>query len=71
LQVSHAALGLYDFAIAVGSPLGLKLLGMSESSIEHCTQLVIADDNGLNPRPLESDAVRRLITNAFHGCRPG
>ena len=70
LQVSHAAVGLYDFAIAVGSPLGLKSLGMNESAIEHCTQLVMNDDNGLNPRPLEADALRGLITDAFHGCQP-
>jgi alcohol dehydrogenase class IV len=70
LEVSYAGAGLYDFAISVGSPLGLKSLGMDESAIELCTQLVIKDDNGLNPRPLDVEAVRQLITDAFHGQRP-
>jgi len=71
LEVNHAGAGLYDFAISVGSPLGLKSLGMKESAIELCTQLVIKDDNKLNPRPLDAEAVRQLITDAFHGRRPG
>jgi alcohol dehydrogenase class IV len=69
-NVDNAAAGLYDFAVSIGSPLGLQVLGMKESDIGRCTQIVIDNDNGLNPRPLERDGVRKLIECAFHGLRP-
>jgi maleylacetate reductase len=70
LNVADASAGLYDFALSVNSPLGLRTLGMKESDIDRCVNIVIENDNGLNPRPLERSGLRKLLECAFEGARP-
>ncbi|MEN3363893.1 MAG: maleylacetate reductase [Burkholderiales bacterium] len=69
-NVDDAAGGLYDFARSVGSPLGLRQLGMKESDIDRSVDIVVENDNGLNPRPLDRTGLRKLIEAAFEGQRP-
>lgn len=69
-NADNAAAWLYDFAVSVGSPLGLKVLGMKESDIDRCAGLVIENNNGFNPRPLDRNGIRKLIECAFYGLSP-
>jgi alcohol dehydrogenase class IV len=70
LNVENGAAGLYEFALSVESPLGLRTLGMKESDIDRCVEIAIENDNGLNPRPLDRNGVRKLLECAFEGLRP-
>ena len=64
-----AASGLYDLAHECGATLALRDLGLREDQIERAVDLASASPYP-NPRPLERNALRRLITNAWAGERP-
>ncbi|MCV9999292.1 maleylacetate reductase [Pararhizobium sp. YC-54] len=64
-----AASGLYDFAAGLGAPLRLRDLGVSESNLEHATQIATTNPYW-NPRPLEPAAIRDLLQGALEGVRP-
>ena len=66
---SSAASGLYDVANECGATLALRDIGLREDQIERAVDLAIASPYP-NPRALERDALRRLITNAWAGERP-
>jgi alcohol dehydrogenase class IV len=61
---------LYDLAVAIGAPTSLSSLGMPESGIERAVDLA-TEKAYPNPRPLERDAIRRLLNAAYRGVRPG
>jgi maleylacetate reductase len=69
LGVSEAAAGLYAFADGLGIPLALREIGMPESGIDRAADLAMASPYW-NPRPLDRDALRRLIARAWAGERP-
>ena len=61
--------GLWDFAKSLGAPLALKDLGLSESDLDRAAE--IATQNPYwNPRPIEQDAIRALLQDAWAGNRP-
>ena len=64
-----AASGLYDLAKSLGAPLSLKELGMPEAGLDKAADIAAANPYP-NPRPIERDAIRELLDNAFHGRRP-
>jgi maleylacetate reductase len=69
LGAADAARGLYDLAGRVGARLALKDLGMPESGIDLATDRALANPYW-NPRPLEREAIRDLITRAYAGDPP-
>lgn len=60
---------LYDLARHVGAKRALRDLGMPESGIDLATGWALANPYW-NPRPLEREAIRRLIARAWHGDPP-
>jgi maleylacetate reductase len=69
LGAASAAQGLYDLAKKLGAPLSLKELGMPEFGLDKAADVAVASPYP-NPRPLERDAIRTLLENAYHGRRP-
>lgn len=69
-RAGGAAQGLALLARAVGAPAALRDLGMPESGIDRAADLAVQNPYW-NPRPIERDAVRALIENAWHGRPPG
>lgn len=67
--VDDPALALWEQAGELGAPRSLGELGMEESDIERIAQEVVSYSYG-NPRPIDIDSVRGLLTDAFHGRRP-
>jgi alcohol dehydrogenase class IV len=70
LGVSQAAPGLYGLAKSAGAPVALRDIGMPESGLNRAADLAVADPYW-NPRPIERDAVRVLLQDAWEGRRPG
>lgn len=69
LGAADAAQGLYDLAGRIGAPRALKDIGMPESGIDRAADLAAANPYR-NPRPVEREAVRRLIARAWAGEPP-
>ena len=69
LGVGEAAGGLYDLASKLGAKMALRDLGMPGSGIDLAADLALQNPY-FNPRPLEKDAIRTLIRNAWAGVRP-
>ncbi|HEX9489685.1 MAG TPA: maleylacetate reductase [Stellaceae bacterium] len=69
LGAKDAAQGLYDLAKAIGAPLALGDIGMPADGLDRAAQLA-TENPYYNPRPVEQEAVRRLLDDAYHGRRP-
>jgi maleylacetate reductase len=69
LGTDDAAGGLFDLARALGAPTSLRELGMPEEGLDRAAELAAADPYW-NPRPIERDAIRSLLEDAFRGRRP-
>ncbi len=69
LGAKDAAQGLYDLAKSIGAPLALKDIGMPEDGLDRAAQLA-TENPYYNPRPVEYEAVRKLLEDAYHGRRP-
>lgn len=69
LPASDAATGLFDFTRRLGAPTALRDLGMPESGIVEAAERVV-QDGYWNPRPVERNAVRTLLTQAWAGESP-
>jgi maleylacetate reductase len=69
LGAQDAAQGLFDLAGGIGAPRALRDLGMPESGIERAADLAVSNPYR-NPRPVEHEAVRRLIARAWAGEPP-
>ena len=69
LGAKDAAQGLYDLAKSIGAPLALKDIGMPADGLDRAAQLA-TENPYYNPRPVEQEAVRHLLDDAYHGKRP-
>jgi maleylacetate reductase len=69
LGVADAATGLFDLETSLGAPTTLAQLGMPQSGLDRAADLALADPYW-NPRPIEREAVRALLEDAFTGRRP-
>ena len=69
LGVANAASGLFDLAAAIGAPTALRDIGMPENGLDRAADLAVANPY-YNPRPLDRDAIRALLDNAWRGRRP-
>jgi alcohol dehydrogenase class IV len=69
LHADHAAAALFDLSRGDDVPHSLRELGMAESDLDRATDLAVANPYW-NPRPIEHDAVRALLQDAWEGRRP-
>ena len=61
--------GLWDFAKAIGAPLALRDLGLTEADLDKAAG--IATENPYwNPRPIDGASIRALLQQAWEGLRP-
>jgi maleylacetate reductase len=70
LEAPTAADGIFNLGQRLGAPTTLKELGMPLEGIETTATLAVASPYP-NPRPLNRDAIRNLLGDAYHGRRPG
>jgi maleylacetate reductase len=61
--------GIFDFARRLGAPLALRDIGMPENGLSRAAE-EIAGSPYWNPRPVEREAIERLLRRAFAGDRP-
>jgi len=66
---SSAAQAVYDLARDNGAPVALRDIGMKESDLD-LTCAHALQNQYPNPRPLERNAIRALLQNAWEGVRP-
>ena len=69
LGTTDAPAGLRDLARRIGAPLALRELGMSGDDVDSVADDV-ATDPPWNPRPIERDAIRALLSRALVGDAP-
>jgi maleylacetate reductase len=69
LGASDAATGLYDLAGRIGAKRALRDIGMPESGVARAAEMALANPYW-NPRPLDLDAIKRLIARAWSGAPP-
>jgi maleylacetate reductase len=69
LGAPHAAQGVYDLMKTLGAPLALKDIGMKEVELDRAAELATTAPY-FNPRPIDRQAIRALLDNAFFGRRP-
>lgn len=60
---------LYDFAKSIGSPMALKHFGLSEADLDRAAEIATKNPYS-NPRPIDRDAIRTLLQDAWSGTRP-
>ena len=64
-----AAQAVFDLARDNGAPVALRDIGMKESDLDKACDIALQNQYP-NPRPLERQALRELLQNAFEGNRP-
>ena len=69
LGAEDPALGLFELGRRIGAPRALRGLGMPHEAIERAADLALANPYW-NPRPLERQAIRDLIADAWSGDAP-
>jgi alcohol dehydrogenase class IV len=69
LGVADAPLGLYALARSLNAPLALKDIGMPESGLDRAADLATSNPYW-NPRPIERNAIRALLDDAYFGRPP-
>ncbi|MEX0278840.1 MAG: maleylacetate reductase [Ruegeria sp.] len=61
---------LWNFAKAMGAPMALKDLGLSETDLDRATEIALSNPYW-NPQPVTADGLRTLLHNAWAGNAPG
>jgi alcohol dehydrogenase class IV len=69
LNHDNPAVALFDLAQSLGAEMSLKNLGMPEEGIDRATDLAFKNVYP-NPRRLEPEGVRQVISDAWNGKRP-
>jgi alcohol dehydrogenase class IV len=69
LGADHAARALFDLAASNGAPTSLREIGMSYSDLDKAADAAV-ESPYWNPRPVERNAIRKLLDDAFNGRRP-
>ncbi|MBR0756761.1 maleylacetate reductase [Bradyrhizobium jicamae] len=69
LRSPGAADGLFELSAKLGAPRSLAEIGMPEDGIDKAAALAVKNPYW-NPRPVEQDAIRALLTRAWSGARP-
>jgi len=69
LGTADAAQGLFDLAGKLAAPRSLRELGMPGDRLDEAADIA-AMSPYWNPRPIERDAIRALLQDAYDGRRP-
>jgi alcohol dehydrogenase class IV len=69
LNGAGAAQAVFDLARNNGAPLALKDIGMRAEDLDRACDIALQNQYP-NPRPLERNAIRQLLQDAFDGRRP-
>ncbi|MGU7784293.1 maleylacetate reductase [Burkholderia sp. PU8-34] len=69
LAVDDAPQGLFDLAVRLEAPTSLEVLGMRSTDLDWVTDTALAAPYP-NPRPLQREAIRALLEDAYYGRRP-
>lgn len=69
IPATSAAQGLWDLETRIGAPTSLTSVGFDAANIDEAATLVV-DGRPTNPRPVDSDGIRRLLVAACDGTRP-
>ena len=69
LQAGSAAQAVFDLAKKLGAPVALRDIGMQETDLDKACDIAMQNQYA-NPRPLERNAIRQLLQQAFVGERP-
>jgi maleylacetate reductase len=69
LGADNAPQAVYDLARRHGAPLALRDLGMTLSDVDKAADIASANPYW-NPRPVEREAIRSLLHDAFEGTAP-
>ncbi len=69
LKAENPAQALFDLAANNGAPTSLRQIGMSESDLDKAADAAVLSPYW-NPRPVERNAIRALLDDAYHGRRP-
>jgi alcohol dehydrogenase class IV len=70
IGADDAAQGLFDLAQSVGSPTSLAAIGFRPEALDEAVGLVLEEVPAHNPRFVDEDAVRSILTGALAGTRP-
>lgn len=66
---STAANALFDLVSELEGPTSLAELGLTEADLDKATEIALSNPYW-NPEPIEKNAIRHLLQNAFEGIRP-
>ena len=69
LGTESAAAGLYELGLAVNAKMALRDLGLAESDLDRAADLAVQNPYW-NPRPIEREALRDLLQQAWAGDPP-
>lgn len=69
LGVDEAPRGVYELARTSGAPVSLRQIGMRPEDLDRAADIAMANPYW-NPRPLEREAIRRLLQRAYEGSMP-
>jgi len=69
IDAPNAAAGLFDLATHLGAPTALRDIGMPKDGLKKALELTLTNSYW-NPRPLEADALGKLLEDAWIGRRP-
>ncbi len=61
--------GLWDFAAALGAPMRLRDLGLSEEDLDRAAEIATRNPYA-NPRPFDRGSIRKVLQAAWEGARP-
>jgi alcohol dehydrogenase class IV len=64
-----AAQAVFDLANDNGAPVALRDIGMKAADLDRACEIAMQNQYP-NPRPLERNAIRQLLQDAFEGSRP-
>jgi len=69
IDASNAPRGLFNLAASLGAPTALRDIGMKEADLDRACAVALSNPYW-NPRPIERDALRLLLQNAWEGRPP-
>jgi maleylacetate reductase len=69
IDAPRAARGLFDLVAELGAPTALRDIGMKEVDLDRACAIALSNPYW-NPRPIEQDALRRLLQDAWEGRPP-
>jgi alcohol dehydrogenase class IV len=70
IDADDAACGLFDLAVLIGSPVSLEAVGFRADALDEAVARVLEEIAPGNPRAVDEDGLRAILSGAFLGVRP-